>query len=98
MVRCTARMTPPTEFLKTFGDGNGNTRAAAAVEHHSFDPYKGEITLDQGTLRGNSGKETRGQEVLLTEVEYRRGKRQTHCTRTTRTGLRKCGTKQLTCS
>ena len=60
MVRCTARMTPPTEFLRTFGVGNRNTRIAAAVEHHSFDPYKGEIILDQGTLRGSSGrKDTR---------------------------------------
>ena len=65
VVRCTARMTPPTEFLRTFGVGDGNTRIADAVEHHSFDPYNGEITPDQGTLRGSSGRETRGQEVLI---------------------------------
>ena len=65
MVRCTARMIPPTEFLRTFGVGNRNTRIAAAVEHHSFDPYKGEIILDQGTLRGSSGRKTRGQEMLM---------------------------------
>ena len=65
MVRCTARMTPPTEFLRTFGVGNRNTRIAAAVEHHSFDPYKGEIILDQGTPRGSSGRKTRGQEMLI---------------------------------
>ena len=81
VVRCTARMTPPTEFPRTLGVGNRNTRTAAAVEHHSFDPYRGEITLDQGTLRGDSGRETRGQGMLITKVEHRRGKRQTHCTR-----------------
>ena len=65
VVRCTARMTPPTEFPRTLGVGNRNTRIAAAVEHHSFDPYKGEIIPDQGTPRGSSGRKTRGQEMLI---------------------------------
>ena len=92
MVRCTARMTPPTEFLRTFGVGNRSTRIAAAVEHHRFDPYNGEIILDQGTPRGSLGRRKRGQEMLISS-KTQEGEKQTHRTQTKRTGLRKYSTK-----